>query len=220
MRHALTLLTVLAFASFASANLLSNGDFSSTTFVNASTINAGSPSLGTWIAPDSSWEFTGTIAQHGSSADANAFGTGLAQVIAAPADGTVLTFSFDYVNSAGFGLDVHVYGIDSSAGFPGTSSNPGSIAGATNFLTSVDGGDGDLDVGSTSTGVFNTFVENNVTVTGGHDYLVVSFEFLGASAVSDPGLVERAIDNVSLVPEPATMSLLGLGGLALLRRRR
>jgi hypothetical protein len=45
---------------------------------------------------------------------------------------------------------------------------------------------------------------------------------MGNYATNDYGVTVDIgdFDNLTLVPEPATMSLLGLGGLAMLRRRR
>jgi hypothetical protein len=55
----------------------------------------------------------------------------------------------------------------------------------------------------------------------GHPYTIPSFLFLGddtSSALSTTGLSYIAVDTA--IPEPATLTLIGLGALAMLRRRR
>ena len=55
------------------------------------------------------------------------------------------------------------------------------------------------------------------------DYQPNDLMFLGGSRFGmdgGGGYCEGYIDNVNLVPEPATILLVGLGGLALLRKRR
>jgi len=57
---------------------------------------------------------------------------------------------------------------------------------------------------------------NGGTITVGADGLVVVATKLGTVGAAN----WACFDNITLVPEPATMALLGLSGLALLRRRR
>jgi hypothetical protein len=54
----------------------------------------------------------------------------------------------------------------------------------------------------------------DIDLGAGYEYLMVTF---GAGANDAYGV---AIDNVDIVPEPATLSLLGLGGLMAVARRR
>jgi len=49
---------------------------------------------------------------------------------------------------------------------------------------------------------------------------VVGNEFVAADFTSDPTLITSGAINPSLIPEPTSLALLGLGGLAMLTRRR
>ncbi|YCM45252.1 PEP-CTERM sorting domain-containing protein [Verrucomicrobiaceae bacterium 227] len=84
-----------------------------------------------------------------------------------------------------------------------------------NFLTAAMDGDG-------SSGVETLTVDFNFTGTPGTDYVLAfnDVDSLGNDTISNNG---GAIDNLSfnqVIPEPSSSALLGLGGLALLFRRR
>ncbi len=68
-------------------------------------------------------------------------------------------------------------------------------------------------------------VDINVTVDGNSlfDYTTLGGDNFGSFAVSSNSFTARSIDNLvvsSIVPEPTSLALIGLGGLAALRRRR
>jgi len=64
----------------------------------------------------------------------------------------------------------------------------------------------------------NSAVTRDVTVGDGIEYGNDDIIHMGSSGTS--GITAFDVDYYSAVPEPMTLSLLGLGGLALLRRRR
>lgn len=84
-------------------------------------------------------------------------------------------------------------------------------------------GDGLIMMGGAPTyygldGAYASWTPKPVTVDfgdSGYKYILVTF----SSRVQDSN-DSPMLDNVSLTPEPATLSLLGLGGLLFLRRRR
>jgi hypothetical protein len=73
-----------------------------------------------------------------------------------------------------------------------------------------------IDLGTTALS-WTTETQDFDLGSTGYNYLVVYFEVMG---FDNEYTSQLQLDNVSLTPEPATMSLLGLGGLVALRRRR
>lgn len=96
----------------------------------------------------------------------------------------------------------------------------GAFVGADNLDISTDPGVTLIDSVSTlyASVAIGSYLTDTITLdlsTAGSSELFILFENF-AGNVGEPWV---AIDNISIVPEPATMILLGLGGL-LLRRRR
>ena len=128
----------------------------------------------------------------------------IVQAIPAPANGTALTLDFDYKAQGSFmaraygGSTGDMWGLWAGGGSPGTQIGASYVPAVQNT-----GGQWASD-------------QYNFTVDADYDYLLIMFRTHGGGDV--PG--DSAVDNAVLTPEPATMTLLSLGGLALLRRRR
>ena len=221
---------VITTASASAANVIVNGDFETGDFTGwtntaTATIDSTTPLLGSHSA-----------------LVPNDVGAGapqaLLQAFAAQTDPVALSFTFSAADP-GAGLGLQVYLGESAGGgqinlviwdIGGSSAgdvsifdlNTGSFQtiltdavtfGATESfsLTINDYGasfDYDLAVGSKSTTGLS-FSQNNVL----DDFDKVSF-------VNEFGNTGYEIDNVAVVPEPSSAALLGLGGLALILRRR
>jgi hypothetical protein len=71
----------------------------------------------------------------------------------------------------------------------------------------------------TTNATTSPFAKNGTVDMGDVTARVIGLEFLTVDVGGNPGLSELQFDG-TLVPEPATMSLLAIGGIALIRRRR
>jgi hypothetical protein len=148
----------------------------------------------------------------------------------------VQTFSFDWVSLDDVNVGptveakVGVYGFQSGESFKIKMGN-----GFTDPILPDDDGDADVSNGDAllaltslnvvgGGGTWNTFSQSMDLGDTGYDRILVYFDAKGfVTGDIDDGFGTEVfgVDNVSLVvPEPATMSLLGLGGLVALRRRR
>lgn len=63
------------------------------------------------------------------------------------------------------------------------------------------------------------FSRVSIIFTVGSTSQILEFTAKDGDALSDNNLSYVGIDDISLIPEPATLLLLGLGGLALRRKR-
>ena len=195
MKQYLVALAVLALcASGASAELIVNGTFNnSANLVPVSTIVASASTVGKWQYLTGTW----SVQASGGDPDGYALGHGagneaFAQVVPLPAGGTC---SFNVKTDSAMWYDAYLMKEgDSFAAYYGTV--PGNVA--------FDEGEVDTTNGQW------TLVSKTIPANPSFSYLCLTF-WTGANT---------GIDNVSVLPEPATMSVLGLGALALLRRRR
>lgn len=74
-----------------------------------------------------------------------------------------------------------------------------------------------VQFGTSLTGDYRQFSQIGLIAAAGADAAFISIRLEGGAFVGSTGYMY--VDNVSLIPEPATLSLLGIGGL-LLRRRK
>lgn len=218
MRHFATMIMILAMgATGAWANLVSNADFSSA-FTEIDTIN--SPAAGEWYA-HTQWNYNAVnqVAEKTQGNFAN-----LVQIIPTAGLTGEQLLSFDYKGiqvSASYRIWVDIRGLtalpaslnlgSTLGGYPGTRLWTANDPDAVNIFW----GNGLADVADNLT---NTTFANAVVpfdLGAGYNYVLVGFRGQQSGATYLP-----TVDNVVVTPEPATLAVLGLGGLALLRRRR
>lgn len=189
---------------------------------------------GLWHGNATDWSISTNVLTH------QGAGEGLVgQMVESTDSGSILKLSFDYNVGAGNTIYVHLRGFDATAANPSWSVNTWATVGNA-WDTNVNGvtynlHDGLLstDSGSTNSGDFGeavSFTGNGTAVldidlsgyavsdAADYEYLMLGF----AVNVSN-GANASTISNVNLsvaVPEPSSAALLGLGGLALILRRR
>ncbi|MBI5725015.1 MAG: PEP-CTERM sorting domain-containing protein [Planctomycetes bacterium] len=183
-----------------------NFDASPSNWTDSTQLRYRNNNRGIWFASSSLWSWnSGGFMQEGAGSDGST--AGLVQFVSAPASGTWVNLTFNYMKADAFNqVNVRLFGMNQDANtWYNTYALPAS---ATSFIA---------DTLADATSV--TTYSQNVQILGSFDYLVLSFTF----GTSNPGNAgERMIDDVNLsaIPEPATIGLLALGGLALLLRRR
>ncbi len=211
MRNILAITLMCSLAAVASAELIGNGDFSDATLQNSfDGGTVGSFATGVWTTATNwaqSWD-TATGEAIYDDAGSN-YNKGILQYVDIAAGD--YDFQFDVMNLANPPYGAYWY--------------VGLVTDASNIKDDAPLVDGEARIHE---GNLNAYLDPNATeyttvtlpftVTAAQassfDKLVVGFTGAGPGA-------DLRIDNVSLViPEPATMSLLALGGLAALRRRR
>lgn len=82
----------------------------------------------------------------------------------------------------------------------------------------VKGSSGLVQFAGMLTGTYQPFGFNGIVAAPGSDAALVDIRMNGGAFDGSDGLMY--VDDVTLTPEPATMVLLCLGGLAMIRRRR
>lgn len=90
------------------------------------------------------------------------------------------------------------------------------------FFSELDGGGvSKSDLLLTQIDNLNEWTPFSYNVTAGPDVSGgVTLQFVATTGGAEGSLSNVEIDNVSIVPEPTSLALLGFGGLALMRRRR
>jgi hypothetical protein len=199
---------------------LSNGDFSSqmTAFNKDAAISTrvlSANSTGVWYTSSTDYTVgnwacrwkTDETNQWATSA-ANGYSKGFMQFIAMPGEGTY-TLSLDYMMNQlpAWARNITVYALNESAALGDTGFSTNSTGGGARVQLFSEAA---IPLATSWTNYSNTF-----TI----DATAAALPYLGIRIQAD-GDSAWLIDNASIVPEPATMSLLGLGALALIRRRR
>jgi hypothetical protein len=201
------------------AAMITNGDFSVAPTTVGSWVG-GTGALDTWIArgretlsePENWVNLTRTSGQNVGWVEylnspgeyfawvATGSGPGMFQAIEYPGAGAQLTIRFDHAAKSTVNdyVTLRLMGVNTGANIPIYSGG------------AEDTGWGDVLFRYEPTRLASwRSAEQTVTLSGNYDYLVIQFSRTGGF-----------VDNVSMIPEPASLSVLALGVLALRRRRR
>ncbi len=211
MRKLAFVLTVMALCASAQADLLTDGGFDNQMTVRPkSGTDVATLAQNTWLTPSGggigNWDNCWVVDESGNYAkrDNNVYPQDFLQIIANPGVGDY-TLSFDYRLPAELEWNEGVKVSVMSGGEGGDTI--GEDIGNGNVVN-------DLDSSLPISADWAPYsVEFSLDATqAAEEYLVVAFHGNGSG--------DFDVDNVSLVPEPATMSLLALGGLVALGKRR
>lgn len=206
MKSMFSLAALLALAVSAQAGLLSDTGFDGTLVIHDGGTAVDSVTLGQWYAPGSGgwnqcWDISGGVGLYPNVSFE--FNQSLAQMIASPGVGSYgVTFDLNVVSSG----QIYLFAAGMNSG---QAIGEGLMHYYTNatWVSEFNGG----GAGADPTSGWETFTYT-LNITQATDYLVI-----GINAADGANL---QVDNVDVTPEPASMSLLGLGALALIRRRR
>ncbi len=224
----LMLFFLLALAPAAFGATVFSDDFSTNGTLGGTSADIG----GTWVAGSGALVVSGGVVDTAAS-NTSSFDTAGAAMTQVLGTGEQITLTFVTAESAGdfatvgwVGVSLYVGGSEKvfmgSPGFPTTEWGiAGSVPGSnTTFATSITAEpqtavfDYDFDSGDWSFSVDGQTL--NGTATAG-----LAFDQVGIGSDRD-NIADMAVSsiNITITPEPATMSLLALGGIAMLKRRK
>lgn len=205
------LLGVVLITSAAEANLLSNPGFETVVpgyldgNSNPSQVTVSSANAGVWVGRKRWMQLDAGAAEGaywaGNGANYNWMGQGMVQFVPNVPNAD-MTLQFVYKQNGGTGLRYAVLGLNEND-LVNLQVGPS----ATQIVAESENLAATGDAFETVTASFNS---------GSYGFIGVYFEL---DTQLNPAGAE-GVDNVSLIPEPATLSLLGMGGVSLAMRRR
>ncbi len=201
------LLVIVALTGIASAqNLLTDSTMDGSLTVKDAGDAVETYPMGEWLAPGSGgwnqcWDISGGVALYPKAS--NKYNQTIYQLIAGPGVGSYdVSYDLDVVQSG----QIYLYAAGLNTGDIIGEGLSGNLSNA-QWVTEFNGG----GAGAMPTGGWADF-DYTLNITQDTDYVLI-----GVNAAWD---ADVQVDNVTMTPEPASMSLLALGGLAMLRRRK